>query len=62
MGGFHLGSASDSKLKSIIKDFRKLGVKKVAPSHCSGNRCRKLFKEEYQDDYIESGAGKIIVF
>ena len=62
MGGFHLGSASDSKLKSIIKNFRKLGVKKVAPSHCSGDRCRKLFKEEYQDDYIESGAGKIIVF
>lgn len=62
MGGFHLGSASDSKLKSIVKDFRKLGVKKVAPSHCSGDRCRKLFKEEYQDDYIESGAGKIIIF
>jgi len=62
MGGFHLGAASDSKLKSIIKDFRKLGVKKVAPSHCSGDRCRKLFKEEYRDDYIDSGAGTIIPF
>ncbi|GAH76770.1 unnamed protein product, partial [marine sediment metagenome] len=35
LGGFHLFGASDSKLKSIIKDFRKLGVQKVAPSHCS---------------------------
>ena len=61
MGGFHLSGTSDSKLKSIIKDFRELGVQKVAPSHCSGDRCRELFEQEYKDDYIESGAGKIIV-
>lgn len=60
MGGFHLGSASDRKLKGIIESFRELGVEKVAPSHCSGNRCRELFKEEYKSDYIDSGAGKKI--
>jgi len=60
LGGFHLSGASDSKLKSIIKDFRKLGVQKVAPSHCSGNRCRELFKDEYRNDFIEYGVGKII--
>jgi len=61
MGGFHLGSASDAKLQGIIKGFRDLEVKKVAPSHCSGDRCRELFKQEYKEDYIESGVGKIIV-
>ena len=60
MGGFHLFNASKSELKSIIKGFRNLGIKKVAPSHCSGDRCRQLFKEEYKEDYIESGVGKII--
>jgi len=60
LGGFHLFGASDSKLKSVISDFRKLGVKKVAPSHCSGDRCRELFKEEYKEDFIEFGVGKII--
>jgi len=60
LGGFHLFGASDSKLKSIIKDFRKLGVQKVAPSHCSGDRCRELFKDEYRNDFIEYGVGKII--
>lgn len=60
MGGFHLGSASDLELKSIIKGFRNLGVKKAAPSHCSGDRCRELFKEEYKEDYIENGVGNII--
>jgi len=60
MGGFHLSGASDSQLKGIIKGFRDLGVQKVAPSHCSGDRCRELFKEEYRENYIEGGAGKII--
>jgi len=60
LGGFHLFGASDSKLKNIIKDFRKLGVQKVAPSHCSGDRCRELFKDEYRNDFIEYGVGKII--
>ena len=61
MGGFHLSGASDSKLRSIIKGFRDIGVQKVAPSHCSGDRCRELFKEEYKEDYVESGVGKIII-
>jgi 7,8-dihydropterin-6-yl-methyl-4-(beta-D-ribofuranosyl)aminobenzene 5'-phosphate synthase len=60
MGGFHLSEASDSELKNIISDFRELGVQKVAPCHCSGEKCRELFKEEYKDDFIENGAGKII--
>jgi len=59
MGGFHLLGASDSKLKGIIRDFRNNGVQKVAPSHCSGDRCRELFKIEYQADFIESGVGKV---
>ncbi len=60
LGGFHLSGTSDSELKGIIKDFRKLGVQKAAPCHCSGDRCRELFKEEYKEDFIENGVGKII--
>lgn len=60
LGGFHLSGTSDFELKGIIKDFRELGVRKVAPSHCSGDRTRELFKEEYKDDFIENGVGKVI--
>ncbi|MGC9059504.1 MAG: MBL fold metallo-hydrolase [Candidatus Aenigmatarchaeota archaeon] len=60
IGGFHLKGFSDNELKKIIQQFRKLGVKKVGPCHCSGERCRELFKDEYQKDYIEIGVGKII--
>ena len=60
LGGFHLSGASDSELKKIINEFKKLGVQKVAPCHCSGDRCRELFKQEYKENFIENGVGKII--
>ena len=60
MGGFHLGGASDSKLREIIKEFRNLGVQRTGPCHCSGNRCRELFKREYQENYVDAGVGRIV--
>jgi len=59
-GGFHLGSASDSEIKTIIKQFRKNGVKKAGPCHCSGELCRELFRAEYKEDFVEIGAGRVI--
>ena len=60
LGGFHLEGASESELKSTLNSFRQLGVEKVAPGHSTGSIARYLFQQEYQDDYIESGVGRII--
>jgi len=60
MGGFHLGGASASQIESVVEEFRQIGVRKVAPCHCSGNETRRLFRKEYAEDYIESGVGKRI--
>lgn len=57
MGGFHLFQKSDPEILGIVDSFRELGVRKVAPSHCSGDRTRELFQAEYGDDYIEAGVG-----
>ena len=54
VGGFHHPPVS------VVEEFRELGVKKVAPSHCTGDRVREAFKEEYKEDFIEYGVGKII--
>jgi 7,8-dihydropterin-6-yl-methyl-4-(beta-D-ribofuranosyl)aminobenzene 5'-phosphate synthase len=62
LGGFHLLSLSESGLRELIKEFRELGVEKVAPSHCSGEETMKLFQEEYQEDFIANGVGKEIGF
>jgi 7,8-dihydropterin-6-yl-methyl-4-(beta-D-ribofuranosyl)aminobenzene 5'-phosphate synthase len=60
MGGFHMTGAASSQIESVLEGFRQLGVKKVAPCHCSGDETRKLFREDYGEDYINIGAGKII--
>ena len=60
LGGFHLFQASDSELKDIINSFKELGVQKAAPCHCSGDRTRELFKQEYKENFIENGVGKVI--
>ena len=60
LGGFHLGGESPSRIGSIAKQLRALSVKKIAPCHCSGDGARKVFKQEYGADYVESGSGAII--
>jgi len=58
LGGFHLFEASDFQLKEIVREFRQFKVEKVAPCHCSGDRCREVFRQEYREDFVENGVGR----
>jgi len=60
VGGFHLMSTPTAQIESLIQEFRRLSVRKVAPCHCSGDEARRLFKEQYGEDYVHSGVGKRI--
>jgi 7,8-dihydropterin-6-yl-methyl-4-(beta-D-ribofuranosyl)aminobenzene 5'-phosphate synthase len=60
MGGFHLRSKNQTEMMAILADFHRLGVGKVAPSHCTGDQSIATFAEAYGDDYIQAGAGRII--
>jgi len=46
--------------RAVIKEFKALGVQKVAPCHCTGDLAIGQFKEEYKDNFIANGVGKII--
>jgi 7,8-dihydropterin-6-yl-methyl-4-(beta-D-ribofuranosyl)aminobenzene 5'-phosphate synthase len=60
LGGFHLEGQSASSIESIVQTIRDLGVKKVAPCHCSGDLARGIFRQRYGQDFIDVGVGKII--
>jgi 7,8-dihydropterin-6-yl-methyl-4-(beta-D-ribofuranosyl)aminobenzene 5'-phosphate synthase len=60
MGGFHLGSKSDADIRAIIKHLKALGVKKVAPSHCTGDNAIRMFRDEWTDYFIEGGLGAVV--
>ena len=57
LGGFHLGGASTAQVKAICENFRELGVRTVAPCHCTGDQAMRVFASEFGDDYLKAGVG-----
>jgi len=62
LGGFHMGGASEKKVSDVIRDLRELGVNKVGPCHCSGDRTRRMMKEAFGDNYMKLCVGGRITF
>ena len=61
VGGFHMVGVSSYQIEDAVDNLQQLGVKKVAPCHCSGEVARKLFKEYFGDNYIDCGVGKELI-
>ena len=59
-GGFHLGGASNREIQRVMSELKALGVKKIAPSHCTGDRVIKHFKNAWGDNFLEGGCGAYI--
>jgi len=59
-GGFHLGGSSENEIKKIIKELREFGVKKVGPSHCTGEKAIEKFKEAWGKEFVDAGCGAVI--
>ena len=60
MGGFHLMGYGERSLTEIIKKMKKIGVKKVAPSHCTGENAINLFRNTWKKGFLEGGCGAVI--
>lgn len=58
LGGFHLLNHSPQEVRTIVQEFRDLGVEKVGACHCTGEAAMELFAAEYGDDFITVGVGK----
>ena len=56
VGGFHLGGASRARLDAIVAEFRRLGVEKVAPMHCTGFEATKMFSDRFPG-FVLMGTG-----
>jgi 7,8-dihydropterin-6-yl-methyl-4-(beta-D-ribofuranosyl)aminobenzene 5'-phosphate synthase len=62
MGGFHLMGASAPEIDRVIRAFRRLGVKRVAPSHCTGDQARARLEKAFGADYVPGGLGGVLMF
>jgi 7,8-dihydropterin-6-yl-methyl-4-(beta-D-ribofuranosyl)aminobenzene 5'-phosphate synthase len=60
IGGFHLQWATGSQIERIIRTFERLGVRYVAPTHCTGEKAQQLFEKHFGNRYLQVGVGKTI--
>ena len=61
VGGFHLADIDPMVVENIVDTFRELGIRQVCPTHCTGDRAMIKFAGEYGEDYLEGGAGRVLV-
>jgi 7,8-dihydropterin-6-yl-methyl-4-(beta-D-ribofuranosyl)aminobenzene 5'-phosphate synthase len=59
LGGTHLLRHSEDDLRAVIDDLKKLGVQKVAPTHCSGDKAISMFQGAFGDGCIKMGVGRV---
>ena len=56
-GGFHLMSYNKAQINDIVKQLKQLGVKNIAPSHCTGEEAIRIFRKEWGENFLDSGCG-----
>ncbi|MEW6338427.1 MAG: MBL fold metallo-hydrolase [Acidobacteriota bacterium] len=60
MGGFHLRGLTADQLGSVVRDLHKLGVQRVAPSHCTGEAAVSVLASAFGPRLLKSGLGSIV--
>ena len=62
VGGFHLGGSSREDISAAIADLQQLGVRHVAPTHCTGDLALNLFRRTYGENFFGAGIGATFEF
>lgn len=62
-GGFHLVPFDKAKIEETARYLKNdLGVRRVAPAHCTGHLAFKALSDLYGSDYVYAGLGETIRF
>ena len=60
LGGFHLMTSDKGVTEKVAEDFKKIGIIKAGPTHCSGEPAEKIFKKYYKQNFVSVKAGQEI--
>jgi 7,8-dihydropterin-6-yl-methyl-4-(beta-D-ribofuranosyl)aminobenzene 5'-phosphate synthase len=60
LGGFHLTAKGREEIAAVIAGIKALGVRYVAPCHCTGDLAGRIFKKAFEAGFIDTGVGKVI--
>ncbi|MDD3088883.1 MAG: MBL fold metallo-hydrolase [Candidatus Omnitrophica bacterium] len=59
-GGFHLTGMGMEEITGVISDMKSIGVYKVGPMHCTGDKAIRMFGGQYHGNFVPVKAGHII--
>ena len=59
-GGFHLEGAKSDHIRGVIEILKETGIAKVGPSHCTGEKAKRVFRGKFHENFIPVKAGHII--
>jgi len=60
MGGFHLMESDRREINTAIEGLMALGVRRVCPTHCTGERAMQMFRDAFGRDCLPGGLGSRI--
>ena len=56
-GGFHLMRTPDIEVRKISAELKELGIEKIAPSHCTGDKAIDIFREDWGEQFVDMHIG-----
>ncbi|KPK97892.1 MAG: hypothetical protein AMJ95_06780 [Omnitrophica WOR_2 bacterium SM23_72] len=59
-GGFHLMESDNRAIEIVAENFKKMGIVKAGPTHCSGEIAEDIFKKYYAENFVPIKAGQEI--
>jgi len=60
VGGFHLGEKNKKQISRLVKQLQALGVRSIAPCHCTGRTATGIFNKVFLNNCLEAGCGSQI--
>lgn len=58
LGGFHLMESDERAIEIVAGNFKKIGIIKAGPTHCSGEAAESVFKRYYEGNFVSIKAGQ----
>ncbi len=60
-GGFHLGEADPAEIERVVAGLKALGVKKIAPTHCTGDKAVAALRAAWGDSIVRLDLGTDLI-
>jgi len=59
-GGFHLGDMHKLAVEELGRELKKMNVRKIGPTHCTGEVAMMVLRDIFKNDFVEIKTGQTV--